>query len=432
MTTQRDRTTPSGTGIPPNGRTRSAAPRRSRRLGLRTGTLAFVGALAVAVLTVTGGLLVVSGSGGLSRDPEITAVVPAGAGVIFGAAGVQYQGVHVGRLAHLDAGVTGSRITMQLDPDAIRNIPAAVRVRIVPRTLFGDVFLELVPPHDPAAGPRLRDGAQVTADTSAEAVQLAGLYYTTTELLQELRPDRLAVALDAMSQALAGRGETLGRTLDRTAALTEQLGPRIDAGLAASPQLAAVTEAMAAATDDMIGTMQNAATLSEIVLERRDGIARLLRGGAGLAAEGSALMSENTDRIISVVRTGSPVLGTFAADTTGLDDTLRYLTTFGDAGARVFATGRFDITAVVDFSDPMPYTAADCPRYPGLDGANCGDPVDGRPVLSAATERDTLGYLEQIAGGVDPSDPKATEVDPSTAASVLLAPLVRGTEVAVS
>ncbi|OOL31414.1 mce family protein mce1a, partial [Rhodococcus rhodochrous] len=164
---------------------------------MRTGTLAVVGVLAVAVLTVTGGLLVVSGSVGLSRDPEITAVVPAGAGVIFGAAGVQYQGVHVGRLARLDAGITGSRITMQLDPDAIRNIPAAVRVRIVPRTLFGDVFLELVPPDDPAAGPRLRDGAQVTADTSAEAAQLAGLYYTTTELLQELRPDRLAVALDA-------------------------------------------------------------------------------------------------------------------------------------------------------------------------------------------------------------------------------------------
>ncbi|MDX5309998.1 MAG: MCE family protein [Rhodococcus sp. (in: high G+C Gram-positive bacteria)] len=434
MTTQQATASGPAVTAPPPPRRES---RRRRRDGTGRAGAALVGVVAVVVVAVAGALLVASGSGGLSREPEVTAVVPAGAGVIHGAAGVQYRGVHVGRLVHHAAGLASSRSTMRLDARALRNIPASVQLRIVPRTLFGDVFLELVPAADPATGPRLRAGTQIPVDTSAEAVQLANLYYTTTDLLRELRPDLLAVTLDAMSQALAGRGESLGRTLDRSVALTEQLGPLIDEGLASAPQLAAVTESMAAATDDLVATQQNAAELSEIALERRDGVARLLRGGAALAADGSTLIAQNTERMIAVVRDGAPVLETFAADTVGLDDTLRHLTTFGDAGARVFATGRFDITAVADFSDPMPYTAADCPRYPGMDGANCDDPVrtspiDRQPVLSAAAEREPLGYLEQIAGGADPSDPAATGTNPSTAASILLAPLVRGTEVEVS
>lgn len=398
--------------------------------------LAAIGVVSTAVLVVAGTLLVASGSGSLSRDPEITATLPADAGLIFGSAGVQYQGVHIGSLVGLDAGVRTSRLTLQISAEKIGEIPAAVKMRVVPRTLFGDVFLDLVPPEDPVTGPRLTDGSEIAVDTSAEAAQLSNLYYRSAALLAELRPEQLATALDAMSQALQGRGPALGRTIDRMADLSENLGPLIDAGLAASPQVAAVTESMSAATDDVIAIMQNASELSEIVLSREDGISRLLSGGAALGSEAAGVLAANTDNMIAVVRNGTPIVTTFADDVTGLDETLRYLSIFGEAGGRVFSTGRFNITAVADLADPMPYTSADCPRYPGMEGANCDDAVqtsgiDRQPILSAAAERQPLGFLEQIAGGTDPADPAAAQMDPSTAASILLAPLVRGTAVSV-
>lgn len=397
--------------------------------------LAAIGLFSTAVIVVAGVLLVASGAGSLSRDPRITATLPAEAGIIHGSAGVQYQGVHVGSLVGLDAGITSSRLTMQIDAGQIDEIPASVSVRVVPRTLFGDVFLELVPPEDPERGPRLAGGAEVPVDTSAESVQLANLYYRAADLMAQLRPEQLSTALDAMSQALQGRGAGLGETIDRMAALTQDLGPLLDAGIAAAPQLATVTESMSAATDDVVTIMQNASELSRIVLDREDGIRRLLSGGASLGQEGAALFAANTDNIIAVVRNGAPVVGAFAGDTAGLDETLRYLSIFGDAGARVFATGRFNITAVPDFADPLPYTSADCPRYPGTAGANCGDPVStsaaGRPsIRSASAERGPLGYLEQIAAGVAPDD-AAPGTDPSTAASILLAPFVRGAGVSI-
>lgn len=410
--------------------------RKNRTEGPSKGVLAVIGAVASVVLLVVGGLLVASGAGSLSRDPQVTATVPAEAGLIHGAASVQYQGVHVGSVVGIDAGVASSRLTMQLGQDRIAEIPASVMVRIVPRTLFGDVFIELVPPGSPAIGPRLSGGDEVTVDTSDEAVQLANLYYRAADLLEQLRPEQLATALDAVSQALEGRGESLGATIDRMAALTEDLGPLVDAGIAAAPQMAAVAESMSAATDDVITVMQNASELSRIALSNEDGIARLLSGGAALGAQGANLLSSNTGNMIAVVRNGAPVVGAFAGNTEGLDETLRYLGIFGEAGARVFSTGRFNITAIADLADPMPYTSADCPRYPGMEGSNCGDPVQTsatarRQVVSAAEESEPLGFLEQISAGVDPADPAALLRDPSTAASVLLGPLVRGAAVSI-
>ncbi len=45
---------------------------------------------------------------------------------------------------------------------------------------------------------------------------------------------------------------------------------------------------------------------------------------------------------------------------------------FGDAGAAVFSTGTFAVRVAADLSNPRPYSSSDCPRYPGLNGPNCG------------------------------------------------------------
>ncbi len=56
--------------------------RKNRTEGLSKGVLAVIGAVASVVLLVVGGLLVAYGAGSLSRDPQVTATVPAEAGLI--------------------------------------------------------------------------------------------------------------------------------------------------------------------------------------------------------------------------------------------------------------------------------------------------------------------------------------------------------------
>ena len=120
----------------------------------------------------------------------------------------------------------------------------------------------------------------------------------------------------------------------------------------------------------------------------------------------------------------------------GVINTLYAMRPMGEAGAAAFETGRFDITAVPSFADPMPYGPQDCPRSPELAGSTCtGAPApvqDPGLTINAASEREYLREL-QAAAASEPGSPvpPPADVDPAAAAWTMLGPLVRGTEVTI-
>ena len=166
-----------------------------------------------------------------------------------------------------------------------------------------------------------------------------------------------------------------------------------------------MTEAFDAATPDVIATLDAATSLSQRALDRSGGVEALLTSAAVLASSADDIASENRAHTVAVIRRGAPALDTVAGNASGLATALDRFAPFGAAGTRIFASGRFDITAVPDFSEPLPYTAADCPQYPGLDGPNCA-----------------LAEVQEAAGAPGPLNPAST---------MLLAPILRGTEVAI-
>ncbi|MDA3630586.1 MlaD family protein, partial [Saccharopolyspora sp. WRP15-2] len=89
------------------------------------------GLLALALVAV---LIVLGGAGALRSKPEVTTVLPAEAGLIRPETPVQYRGVRVGRLAAVEPGLSGSRLTLRMEPDSFADVPGDVRVRLMPRT----------------------------------------------------------------------------------------------------------------------------------------------------------------------------------------------------------------------------------------------------------------------------------------------------------
>lgn len=399
--------------------------------------LAVRGAVAAVVLVVGAAALVAYGGDAFDDNPEVSAEMPAAAGLVNGSAAVRYQGVSVGKLAEIDSDTASSKMVLRMDRNQIGRIPASVLVRVVPRTLFGGVYLDLaVPANAPISTARLRGGDQLTVDTSPQAVQLYQLYSQVSVLLNRLQPDKMQIALTAMSTALRGRGAALGQTIDRLAAVSGALLPLFDASLASAPEVTKIASALSAAAPDLLASMSAATELSQTLLDNKSGVEGLLSAGVGLAALGGAVVQENSQRAITVVHNGARVLSTVAANTAGLSSTLDQLDTFGAAGAKIFATGKFNITAVPSFADPLPYTAADCPRYPGIVGANCaavGTKTAAKTaafvpgvsdVVSGTQEQASLSYLQQTATNKGPDAGRA-----NVAAFMMLAPLVRGMEV---
>ncbi|MDV7355722.1 MCE family protein [Rhodococcus oxybenzonivorans] len=345
---------------------------RGRPGGPGTIALAVRGLLGVVVLATGSILLVGFGTESIVTDPVVHATLPAEAGAVKSHSTVSYRGAAVGTVASVDPGIEKSGLEISLDPQQIHHIPASVRVRIVPRTLFGDQIVDLVPT-GAAAGARLAEGAHLAPDTSTETVQMYDLYSRVYQLLSEVEPEQMQAALSAVADALRGRGEQLGHTLDSFHEVAQATAPLVDSVAQRAPQIARLSEQLGAASPDLLATMEAATSLSHTLVENADSFTGFLAASLVVSRNSGAVVEENADSLIAVALNLSPTLGTMASKSDMLRATLDELGPFGEAGASVFATGKFAVRVAADLSNPRPYTAADCPRYPGLSGPNCSE-----------------------------------------------------------
>ncbi|GLB63317.1 ABC transporter substrate-binding protein [Dietzia sp. NCCP-2495] len=445
-------------------------------------TLIVRGVVFSVVAVVAAVLLVGRGAGVFDTGATATVMLPAEAGRVPVDAPVYHLGVKVGDVresegTRVPAGsgvagggdddddtvtVPGTRVEMLIGGEFAERIPSDVLVRVVPRTLFGDIRLDLVSPDAATGNAPLTSGAELHADTSEEAVLLYDVFTRASDLLAASKPQDLQVTLTALARALDGRGELLGRTISDADRAGADLSPALENAADASPDLARLTEDLADATPEILATVEEATRLSQIVLDRPGSISRLLDAGLASTRSGVLMADQTVPGAIRLVNDTGVVFDRTARNPHGVIRTLYAMRPMGEAGTTVFQTGRFNITAVPSFADPMPYGPQDCPRYPGLDGSTCtgapapaagagADPGHDTPAqlaagpapvpgaasevsrtINAAAEREYLREPQSAAASEPGSPvPPSVEADPAAAAWTMLAPLVRGTEVTI-
>ena len=409
-------------------------------------TLAVRGLVATVVAVVVAVFLVARGAGLLDRGATVTALLPSDAGRIPVNAPVYHLGVKVGDVRESvggvpgDDGEPGTEVAMLVADEHADRIPADAVVRAVPRTLFGDVRLDLVSPagRSRSTAATLGDGDRPLADRSDEAVLLYDVFTRASDLLSSIKPDRLQVTLTALDRALDGRGELLGRMIEDADRAGADLAPALENAAAASADIAYLAEDLAEASPGILDTLQEATRLSQIVLDRPGSLGRLLDAGLATTRSGVVMADRTVAGAITLVHDTGEVFDVTARNPHGVIRTLYAMRPMGEAGYAAFETGRFAITAVPSFADPMPYGPEDCPSYPGLAGSTCGGPVrpdrDPGLTVNAASEREALREL-QAAAASDPGSPVPPPADPAAgpdaAAWTMLGPLVRGTEVEI-
>ncbi|PKW17515.1 MCE family protein [Saccharopolyspora spinosa] len=390
----------------------------------RHNALAVRGFAALLALFVAAVATVLGGAGLFRSDPEVTTVLPAAAGLVRPETPVQYRGVRVGRLADVDPGIGGSRLTLRLESDKLVDIPGDVRVRLMPRTIFGDQYLDFTVPEAPN-GTELVAGAEVPADDSRPTMQLYHAYTRLYQLVESLQPARLQTAFSALAEALRGRGNQLGSVLDDAAQLAgsppfDNLGEHLDTFSALSADLAA-------AAPDAVQALDNAVALSGTIVRRKQAIGDLLGAGLALTDRSQRFVDENAQRIIRIVRATGPVAEVLGRYPHAVRDGVDALDAFLDGANRAFSTGFFKIRMAGTLDRPYPYSPADCPRYPGLDGPNCGTRPPEGPIGPVGGSPQELDAMRQLAPLL-PTPPAAPPPSPDVL-GLLLGPVVRGSEV---
>lgn len=391
--------------------------------------LATRGAIACLLVIAAMVYITVASTGALSGYPEITASVPATNVGISEQAPVEYKGVVVGKVIRVETRETTAHVTMRIYPRQAAAISERSQVRVLPRTLFGDQFVQVIPPPDGEAGEPISDGDTLMPDTSTDTVQLYEAYVRLTELLDRIDPEQIATALHAMAQLLDGRGEKFGRMIDQLHALTDDVPGLLDLVDDGASTTATLSDQLAKAAPHGIKAMRDAIALSELVVTEQDTLAGALTGGIAVSDESGRFLANNTDRFIELLRTSGPVVDTLARHPRAVPDAVRNARTLLEAGIPTFQTGPwFRIRANLTTKEPRPYTREDCPRYGSQAGPNC--PIGTQratyggtagPVGSAQESRTLTRLLRAAPGGQD------DESDGMV--GVLLGPLVRGNKV---
>ncbi|MET7644293.1 MCE family protein [Streptomyces sp. NPDC005426] len=377
-------------------------------------------------------------------------------------ADVKLRGVVIGQVRDISVDGEGARLTLAIQPGKLDRIPADVTAQMLPTTLFGERFVALVPPAVPSAQ-TLRAGAVIPQDRSSNAVELEEVLDNVLPLLTAVQPEKLSATLNAVSQALRGRGEKLGDTLVTLDRHLQKFNPQLPVLNADIKELVRVSRVYADAAPDILDALTDFTTTSGTIAEQQAELADLYGSTTATAQDVTSFLKENKDNLIRLSATGRPTLELLAKYSAEFPCTLRTMAGFVPAMDKALGKGtdqpglHVTLKAVTSKGKYVP--GKDTPVYDATGGPHCysvpyvgaTEPTAAGRATASLAPGDRAGAGEQTATAPAaqdtalgmPNSPQESrlvnelvapslKVQPQTLpdwSSVLIGPAFRGAEV---
>ncbi|NKY48593.1 MCE family protein [Nocardia vermiculata] len=386
-------------------------------------------------------------------------------------ADVKVRGVNVGEVRSSETANHQVTLHLAIDPSKAEKIPSNVTARLLPKTLFGERYVDLMWPEDPSTK-HLQAGMTLHQDVSGNAIEVSQLLDSVMPLLQAIPPQYLASTLGALSQALEGQGEELGHTLDRLDDIFRDLNgvmPQLQQDIRS---FSTVADTYSDALPQLVDAFDNLRTLNTTIVQKRSQLDTLYQVLTPTSSKLADFLTVNHDNIIDLaadsrgtlelLATYSPsyacALRNFAQMKPRIDDLFGKGTDLPGSRVSIEITnprGRylpnqdeprwFDERPAVCF--PEPPLGVDAGQYPtgsANDGSyqpptrNPGDQnigqlppaqfsvygATGTTSMGSPAEEHTLGAIYGAAHGVSPDQVPGW-------VSRIAAPAMRGSEVSV-
>ncbi|TPQ19502.1 MCE family protein [Streptomyces sporangiiformans] len=364
-------------------------------------------------------------------------------------ADVKLRGLLVGEVRAVRADGEKATLDIALKPEQVGQIPSDVHARLLPKTLFGEKYVDLVAPRGSSARP-IRAGDVITQDRTRVGMELQQLLNDLLPLLRTVQPGKLNATLSAFSTALEGRGDRIGDNLVRVEGYLRRLNPHMPSLREDIARFADVAEVYGDAAPDLMKILHNTVTTSRTLVDKRDRLAAALTATTGVAGTAEDFLDENGDRLITLGRVSRPTLDLFARYSPEYPCLLDGLVRQEAASEEAFRGGKMRITLEV-VRQRSAYEPGEEPRYGERSGPDCrglpGPRVPGPDTrLNDGTKRGSSGGGTGPGGvGVSATEAEqravgslvapvlgvpADEVPP--VATLLFGPMARGTAVTVA
>ena len=335
-------------------------------------------------------------------------------------ADVKLRGIVVGRVDEQRTENGRAVLTLALQPDDVDLIPANVRARILPKTLFGEKFVDLVVPPTGAVG-RIAKGDVIGEDRSASALEVERVLADLFPLLRSLQPEKLSRALTGIADGLRGRGERLGANLEELDRLLAGIQPELPTIQADLSGFADLAESLDENAGELLAIARNVTVSAHTLNERDDVLLAFLRGTAGFVETTTAILDRDGDKLIRLADTSRPVLATVHAKRGSLPTTIRGLERLvADLNSALSPNPGRPEGALSIRLEPVPnrgaYTPADRPSYSA--------PTASIGPVGSPEEKAVIGAI--LGEVLDVLPEEVPDV-----AGLLYGPVLRGSEVAL-
>lgn len=362
---------------------------------------------------------------------------------------VKARGVVVGDVRAVHAGQRGARIELALDPEKIAKVPSNVTALLIPKTLFGERYVQLSIPDGMAAAP-IAAGDVITQDRSANAIELERVFDDLLPVLKAVQPHKLSVTLSAIATTLDGRGEQLGDAMVTTAAYLEEFNPNLPKLTEDLADLAKVSQLYGDIAPDLLDSLTESTTTLNTVAEKRVELGALYDQVTGSAQDVTIFLRNNKENLIQLAESSRAPLEVAAEYSPSFACTLKALTDLKPSMDRALGAGTDEpglhVEASVTNSRGAYQPGRDDPVYDAGGGPRCYPSGVAPTVGTTAVPTGSAGHplLPGTSGDLGlPNSPQEREFLASLVAgpmgvapgevpgwgSVLVGPLYRGTEV---
>jgi phospholipid/cholesterol/gamma-HCH transport system substrate-binding protein len=362
---------------------------------------------------------------------------------------VKARGVLVGGVRGVRSVPGGAEIRLALNPSTVDKLPEDVSALLIPKTLFGERYVQLSIPEHSTARP-IAGGDVIDQDRSVNAIELERVFDDLLPVLQAVQPQKLATTLTAISTALQGRGERLADTLTTAARYLSDFNPNLPTLTDNVRDLATVSQLYGDIAPDILDALTDSTVTLNTVAEKREQLNALYAQVTSSTQDLTIFLRNNKENLIQLAAASKDPLQLAARYSPSFPCTLKALTDLKPAMNKVLGAGSdqpgLHVQAAITQSRGKYLPGVDAPTYTATGGPRCYPsgvaPTVGtvavvpgstaHPLLpgvggelglpNSPQERELIATLVAPAIGVPPG-----EVAPWS--SVLIGPLYRGTEV---
>lgn len=225
---------------------------------------------------------------------------------LFPGSPVRVLGVEAGKVRDLHISTDSDVVTVDLLVDDQIQLPEDVSAVVIPASLLGERYVQLVPPYE--GGPTFEAGGTIPVTRTEVPAEFDEVLESLNTFVGGLDENEFSRMLSNVADVVDGQGEALGRTIDNAHEAVGVLRENDEALISLASRLSDLNETLATRDQALGGIIEDWNTVAaSLVDDRQDidaalsGLVRLTRNLAGIL---EAHRTDLQDDIATLTRVG--------------------------------------------------------------------------------------------------------------------------------